>query len=316
MTGVLLRMSREAISWVLRDAPGVPAQCVGVLVGLAEHADKTGHAAYPSAVTLASYSRKSKRQVQYDLALLVDLKLIREGDQSHTAKYPVNRRPMVYDLAMERVAGVQPIAQPGVQPIARVKPVAPQQPIAPQTGDDLQEHDGVQPTAPQESDSLGCNGAQPGVQPTAPKPTTNQEIDGNNNSTRGDSLFGDEFSPAGRKRVTPHANPLARFPEWYESYPLHKARGEAEKAYAATVKAGADPGDLIAGAIRYQRDPKVLRGYIKNPATWLRAKCWEDEPEPEPKIQPERGSRNGFVPKPVNHTPEEYNRGFGRRPNA
>ena len=88
-------MSLEAIGWVLRDAPGVPSQCVSVLIGLAEHADKRGRGAYPSAGTLAKYTRKSERQVRYDLSLLAEAKLIRLGDQSEVAKYPVNRRPVV-----------------------------------------------------------------------------------------------------------------------------------------------------------------------------------------------------------------------------
>ena len=103
MTGAGL--SLEAIGWVLRDAPGVPAQCVSVLIGLAEHADKRGRGAYPSAATLAAYARKSERQVRYDLKMLTELKLIRPGNQSEpTRKYPPNRRPVAYDLALELCA--------------------------------------------------------------------------------------------------------------------------------------------------------------------------------------------------------------------
>jgi hypothetical protein len=294
MTGVTPGMSIEAIIWALEDAPGVPAQCVSVLIGLANKADRHGRGAYPSAATLASWARKSKRQVHYDLIALSDAKLIREGDQSLVRHLPPNRRPVVYDLAVEAVrerSEVQSASSPaGVKPIADVQPVSPQQSTAPQTADDLQEHAGVQSTTSQVSDLLGCNAVPPGVQPTANKTSLNQEIDSgnpNNHAREDDSLFGEDLPPAGRKRTRPHQNPAARFEEWYRHYPLHKARGEGEKAYIAAVRAGADPDDLIAGAIRYQRDPKVLRGYIKNPATWLRAKCWLDEPEPEPSPQPE-----------------------------
>jgi hypothetical protein len=171
-------MSLEAIGWVLREAPGVPSQCVSVLIGLAEHADKLGRGAYPSAATLASYARKSERQVRYDLAVLVDAKLIRPSDQSEpTRKYPPNRRPVAYDLAMERHrSGVQSASpQAGVQSASGVQPTAPRQPIAPLTGNDLQEQDGVQSTAPQSGESLGCNTAQLGVQPTADKPSYNPQ---------------------------------------------------------------------------------------------------------------------------------------------
>jgi hypothetical protein len=177
-------MSYEAVGWVLKDAPGVPAQCVSVLIGLADHADKRGRGSYPSAATLAEYARKSERQVRYDLRLLTEAKLIRPGNQELVKKFPVNRRPVVYDLAMERSSalGVQPVAPPlGVQPGSPqgVQSTAPQdarQPIAPQTDADLQEQTGVQSGSPQGAESLGCNTAQFGVQPTADKPPSKPPV--------------------------------------------------------------------------------------------------------------------------------------------
>ena len=102
-------MSRETLDWAFQQAPDVPPQCVAVLAALAHAADKHGRAAYLSANTLARFARKSKRQVHYDLQQLTDLKLIRLGDQSHVAKFPVNRRPVVYDLATELSGGGPPI---------------------------------------------------------------------------------------------------------------------------------------------------------------------------------------------------------------
>ena len=187
MTGASPVMSIEAIRWALREAPGVPAQCLGVLIGLAEHADKHGRASYPSAITLSVYARKSERQARTDLALLTEAKLIRPGDQSLVAYLPQNRRPVVYDLALEMVCDLQSTAPRGkprggpanrkseVQPTADMQPTAPQQSTAPQTAPDLQEHEGVQPTAPQVPDLLGCSGASAGVQPAADKPSMNQK---------------------------------------------------------------------------------------------------------------------------------------------
>jgi hypothetical protein len=60
-------MSLEAIGWVLRDAPGVPVQCVSVLIGLADHADSHGRGAYAGQKLLAGYARKSDRSVRNDL---------------------------------------------------------------------------------------------------------------------------------------------------------------------------------------------------------------------------------------------------------
>jgi hypothetical protein len=95
-------VSVEAISWALNDAPNVPPACLAVLVGLANHAHANGRGAYPSQERLAHYARKSVRAVRNDLAQLERLGLIRRGDQRHTAFLPTDRRPIVWDLAMER----------------------------------------------------------------------------------------------------------------------------------------------------------------------------------------------------------------------
>ena len=68
------------------------------------------------------------------------------------------------------------------------------------------------------------------------------------------------------------------FDEWYSSYPLHKGRGQAERAYTAACKS-APPETLLTAARAYAvqtqgTDPK----FIKHPATWLNGKCWLDEP--------------------------------------
>ena len=76
------------------------------------------------------------------------------------------------------------------------------------------------------------------------------------------------------------AEPLGSFAEFWDAYPKRVEKASARKAFEAVVKAGADPGAVIAGAIRYAveragQDPR----YTKHPSTWLRAECWEDEPE-------------------------------------
>lgn len=95
-------MSVEAIVWALNEAPDVPPSCLAVLVGLANHAHSDGRGAHPSQERLAHYARKSARSVRNDLAELQRRGLIRRGDQRHAAFMPVDRRPVVWDLAMER----------------------------------------------------------------------------------------------------------------------------------------------------------------------------------------------------------------------
>mgnify|MGYP001952389855 CR=1 FL=1 len=92
------------MAWALRDAPDVPAHCVGVLIGLANHAGPDGRGAYPSQRLLASYARKTVRQVRTDLRKLEELGLIRPGDPRLVEHLPADKRPQVWDLAIERVS--------------------------------------------------------------------------------------------------------------------------------------------------------------------------------------------------------------------
>jgi hypothetical protein len=78
------------------------------------------------------------------------------------------------------------------------------------------------------------------------------------------------------------------FETWYSTYPLHKGRGQALKAYR-TARKKSSAEELLAAATKYRndngRDPK----FTKHPATWLHAECWLDEAVKEaPKIDPGR----------------------------
>lgn len=76
------------------------------------------------------------------------------------------------------------------------------------------------------------------------------------------------------------ASIAADFKAWYQAYPKRVDRGRATTAYAkARKKASAE--DLLTGARAYAearrgQDPK----FTKQPATWLNAESWLDEPEP------------------------------------
>jgi hypothetical protein len=109
-------VSVEAVSWALNDAPDVPPQCLAVLLGLANHAHANGRAAFPSQERLAHYARKSVRSIRRDLDELLQLGVIRRGDQRHTAYLPADRRPVVYDLALERRRDVPGALDPFAEP--------------------------------------------------------------------------------------------------------------------------------------------------------------------------------------------------------
>ena len=93
--------------------------------------------------------------------------------------------------------------------------------------------------------------------------------------------------PIERKVIPLHADqgkPFSfeeMFDRWYAAYPLRKSRGAAKKAFKGALKK-MDFQTLVAGARRYsalvdekQTEPR----YIKHPATWLNAECWDDEEE-------------------------------------
>lgn len=102
MTGVMLPMSLEAMIWALEEAPDVPGHCLGTLMGLANHADKLGRGAYAGQKLIADYARKTDRQARSDLARLLELGVIRRGDQGLVSHIAPDARPVVYDLAMDR----------------------------------------------------------------------------------------------------------------------------------------------------------------------------------------------------------------------
>lgn len=95
-------MSVQAISWVLEEAPDLPAHLVSTLLALANRAGPDGRGAFPGQAEIAWYTRKEKRNARKDIDALEKLGLIRPGDQRLAAYIRSDRRPMVWDLAMER----------------------------------------------------------------------------------------------------------------------------------------------------------------------------------------------------------------------
>ena len=68
------------------------------------------------------------------------------------------------------------------------------------------------------------------------------------------------------------------FDEFWEVYPKKVGKIAATKAYAKALKTGVAPGRLVEAVGSYVRsieDPK----FTKDPATWLNAGCWDDEPD-------------------------------------
>lgn len=95
-------MSIEAVSWALNTkSVETPLQRV-LLVALANHSNKYGRAAWPSQEVLAEYCCCSVRTVQRRLSELESLGLIARGDQELVSHFRADRRPIVWDVIMDR----------------------------------------------------------------------------------------------------------------------------------------------------------------------------------------------------------------------
>jgi hypothetical protein len=92
------------MTWALRDAPVTDPTQVVLLIALGDRAHDDGTSAWPSVKWLAERARCSTRTVRRHMAELESAGLIRRGDQRSVAHLRIDRRPVVWDLAIEMVA--------------------------------------------------------------------------------------------------------------------------------------------------------------------------------------------------------------------
>ena len=78
-----------------------------------------------------------------------------------------------------------------------------------------------------------------------------------------------------RKTLT-EAQERELFNEFWKEYPRKLDKGAAFKAFRSALKRSKFE-DILAGAIRYAKDPFRDPEYTKYPATWLNAESWENE---------------------------------------
>lgn len=93
-------MSWEASTCVLGLKVGDPTR-KWVLMGHANHAGPNGRTSFASKATIARYAECSVRTVARHTAVLLAEGFMREGDQRYVAHLPADRRPIVYDIAMD-----------------------------------------------------------------------------------------------------------------------------------------------------------------------------------------------------------------------
>lgn len=157
-------MSIQAMSWAMEQQLCMDPSACSVLQALGNHADRDGTGAFPSVETLRRYTKLSERTIQAKLALLEKTGMIRRGNQDIAAAHiaRADRRPVVWDLAMER----------GVQPSHPVEDADEVQRSHPEN------ENGVQSSHPE--NGTGCNSRGNGVQilrergaAAAPEPSLN-----------------------------------------------------------------------------------------------------------------------------------------------
>lgn len=103
------------MSWALEQRDIVDATARYVLLVLANYADKNGRGAFPSSSSISEDTGLSIRTVKYKLDHLLEIGVIRLGNQAIAGAYidRHDRRPTVYDLCVERGATAAPGSERG-----------------------------------------------------------------------------------------------------------------------------------------------------------------------------------------------------------
>lgn len=108
-------------------------------------------------------------------------------------------------------------------------------------------------------------------------------------------------TPSVRESLKVESEKIDRsFDDFYKSYPRHEAKADALKAWKAL-----NPDEVLIKrmAMDLKRFASTERRFVPLPATYLRGRRWEDEPQlfsvpskpPEPRYQ---GSQSGVAPLP------------------
>lgn len=108
-------MSVQAMSWAIAQRIVTDPPARHVLLCLANYAGADGAAAFPSVARLVEDTGLSERTVRAKLDLLLEQGAIRPGNRAIVAAYieRADRRPMCFDLCMERGAAPAPCAERG-----------------------------------------------------------------------------------------------------------------------------------------------------------------------------------------------------------
>jgi hypothetical protein len=111
-------LSWQATSWAIEQQEIKDPLTLLVLLCMANYAGEDGMNCFPAISTLARNSRLSGRSVQRHIVKLLDMGLIRRGNQAIAAALieRPDRRPVVYDLLIPRGVPQSPRYSDGVTP--------------------------------------------------------------------------------------------------------------------------------------------------------------------------------------------------------
>jgi hypothetical protein len=237
-------MSARAVAWVLSVKLRDSTRKL-VLVGLADHANLDGTAAFPSQATLADYAECSVRQVRRHLACLLDDGWIVHGDQELVKHYRADRRPVVYDLNYDRTSTSRRFDD------GRTSDVATGGHAEPERAD----------IAMSDKPSL-----EPSIEPSSALIPTDATTGAVVQIVVGDRVIRDYFD------------------DFWTVYPRKVGKPAARRAWNGAVKRAAVI-DIAEGLRRWVEHWRAENRpeFIPHPSTWLNQDRWDDEPTPASK---------------------------------
>ena len=144
------------------------------------------------------------------------------------------------------------------------------------------------------------NGEKPGTTcPPAPHAPRHETTETRHETAQNPAPHAPEPSRTIKNHQKTSSTRQNRFDEFWAVYPKKVGKPAAKKNFDRAVKAGADPGEIIAGANRYAVSVAGKEsGFIKHPQGWLTDGRWSDEVSPQPiPQQSDGGERRSFLRK-------------------
>ncbi|MCY0916983.1 hypothetical protein OS965_02180 [Streptomyces sp. H27-G5] len=292
-------MSTEAMNWAMDDAPmsrtekGKP-DTTGrhILQVLAEHARSDGSNSHPSILRIQYRTGYDRTTVQRALRRLEKAALIeRDGTVDGRTRWQLAMgmvRPATDWADLEREENEYRAAAAGRKRRSRSKEVTDSTSVTVTGGESVTvtHSESVTSDVTDSAPSRHALNAQPSRtqrRPNHQQPSVNQlhkdscAPSAHERDSAPQPLFA---SPASSAEPNSEQQQEIDFAAFYAIYPRKIAKGNARKAFAAAVKRGAKPADLIAAAAAHRDNwvrCKTESRFIPHPTTWLNGERYDDE---------------------------------------